>query len=182
MTEDEINAEAIILMVAGPDTTAAFIGPFVNYVSQDPVIRDRLRREIQEFEASRQNSESVVTFAETQKLPYFMACVNETLRFVPPTPIVLPRVVSKGGVEIDGKYIPEGTDIAGNPWVLHRDRAVFGEDSFEFNPDRWLESEERTREMSKYIMSWGYGARVCLGKNVAQLITQKLCLEVRCRD
>ena len=77
-------------------------------------------------------------------------------------------------------YVPEGTEMVANPYVIHRDKGVFGEDAFEFNPDRWLESEERSREMNKYLMTWGYGARQCLGKNVAQLMTQKLCLEV-CR-
>ncbi|KAL5382175.1 hypothetical protein PMIN06_003836 [Paraphaeosphaeria minitans] len=178
MTEAEIKAEAFVLMVAGPDTTAAFIGPFVNYVIQNPAIHARLRQEIQEFEANGTLSKGIVTFEETQKLPYFMACVQETLRFCPSTPVVLPRLVSKGGLEVNGKYVPEGTEIAANPYVIHRDKNIFGEDAFEFNPDRWLDGEERTRNMNKYIMSWGYGARQCLGKNVAQLITQKLCLEM----
>ena len=43
MTEAEIKAEAFVLMVAGPDTAAAFIGPFVNNVIQNPVIDKRFR-------------------------------------------------------------------------------------------------------------------------------------------
>lgn len=68
-------------------------------------------------------------------------------------------------------YVPEGTEMVANPYVIHRDKGVFGKDTFEFNPDRWLESEERSMEMNKYFMSWGYGARQCLGKNAAQLMT-----------
>lgn len=180
MTEGEIKAEAFVLMVAGPDTTAAFIGPFVNNVIQNPTIHARLRREIQDFEAQGKLANPVVTFEQTQILPYFMACIQETLRYNPSTPVILPRLVSKGGIEINGKYVPEGTEMGANPYVIHRDKAIFGEDAFEFNPDRWLGDEARVKEMNKYIMSWGYGARQCLGKNVAQLITQKVCLEVGC--
>lgn len=43
MTEAEIKAKAFVLMVAGPDTAAAFIGPFVNNVIQNPVIDKRFR-------------------------------------------------------------------------------------------------------------------------------------------
>ena len=33
-----------------------------------------------------------------------------------------------------------------NPWVVHRDRDVFGEDAEFFRPDRWL--QEDTHDMS----------------------------------
>jgi cytochrome P450 len=180
MTEEEIKVECFVLMVAGPDTTAAFIGPFVHYVIENPKVHARLRAEIQEAEQAGTLSPGVVKHEEAKKLPYFMACVQETLRFSPSTPVALPRIVSSGGIKVDGKYVPAGIEMAANPYVIHRDKGVYGEDAFEFNPERWLESEERSREMSKYLMAWGYGARQCLGKNVAELMTQKLCLEV-CR-
>ncbi|KAF2439288.1 cytochrome P450 monooxygenase [Karstenula rhodostoma CBS 690.94] len=178
LTEDEIKVECFVLMVAGPDTTAAFIGPFVNYIIQNPKVHARLRREIQEAELAGALSPGVVKHEEAKKLPFFMACVQETLRFSPSTPVALPRIVSPGGLKIEGKYVPEGIEMAANPYVIHRDKGVYGEDAFEYNPERWLQSEERSREMSKYLMSWGYGARQCLGKNVAELMTQKLCLEL----
>lgn len=179
MTDEEIKVEALVLMVAATDTTAAFVGSFVQSIISNPAVYQRLRKEIQAFESEGKLAPGIVSYEQAQTLPYFSACIKESLRFSPSTPFMMPRLVSKGGVEINGVFVPEGTEMGANPWVLHRDTKIFGADAAQFNPDRWLESEARSKEMDKYIMTWGYGPRICLGKNIAQMITQKLCLEVR---
>ena len=165
-------------MVAASDTTSAFICPFVNNICQDSRVHNNLIREIDTFEQQSKLSSPVVTFDETNDMPYFMACVKETLRFSPSTPMIMPRYISEGGLSVNGKLIPEKTEMGANPYVIHRDPAVFGEDSHVFRPERWLGSEQRVREMDKYLMTFGYGTRTCLGKNIAQLEIQKLCLQV----
>ena len=178
MTEEEIKVEALVLMVAATDTTAAFVGSFVQNIISNPVVHERLRNEVREFDAQGKLSAGVVTYEEALTLPYFQACIKESLRFSPSTPFMMPRLVSKGGIIINGIYVPEGTELGANPYVVHRDTKVFGADAADFKPDRWLESEARSKEMDKYILTWGYGPRICLGKNIAQMITNKLCLEV----
>ena len=182
MSIDEIKTEAFVLMVAAADTSAAFICPFVNYVIQDQKAYNKLIQEIHSFQLAGKLSTPVATFNETNEMPYFIACVKETLRFSPSTPFIMPRLVSRGGMVVNGTWVPEGTEIGGNPYVIHRDSAKFGADAHLFRPERWLESEERTKEMDRYILSWGYGTRICLGKNIAQMITQKLCLQVSTRS
>ena len=178
MSIDEIKTESFVLMTAAADTSAAFIGPFVNHVIQDRRVYKMLVQEIRSFQLAGKLSSPVATFNETNEMPYFIACVKETLRFSPPTPFILPRLVSRGGMEVNGIWVPEGTEIGGNPYVIHRDSAKFGADADLFRPERWLENEKAAKEMDKYIFSWGYGTRTCLGKNIAQMITQKLCLHV----
>ena len=178
MTIEEIKTECFILMVAASDTTAAFICPFVNNVAQDIRVYSKLRAEIEHFEQRDLLSSPVVKFDETNAMPYFMACVKETLRYSPSTPMIMPRYVSQNGMELNGIWVPERTEVGANPYVIHRNTAVFGEDADLFRPERWLENDERTKTMDKYLMSWGYGTRTCLGKNIAQLETQKLCLQV----
>ncbi|CAG8953710.1 hypothetical protein HYFRA_00006599 [Hymenoscyphus fraxineus] len=178
MTEDEIKVEALVLMVAATDTTAAFIGSFVQNIISNSVVHERLQNEIQEFDVQERLNTGVVTYEEALTLPYFQACIKESLRFSPSTPFMMPRLVSKGGITINGIFVPEGTEIGANPYVVHRDTKVFGADAANFNPDRWLASEARTKEMDKYVLTWGYGPRICLGKNIAQMITNKLCLEL----
>ena len=108
-----------------------------------------------------------------------MACIQETIRFTPSIPIILPRYVSKGGVSLDGIWIPEGTEIGANPFVINHDSAVFGADSGIFRPERWLQDPEKVKLMEKTIFTFGFGARECLGSRFARFESQKLTLQVR---
>lgn len=134
--------------------------------------------EIEDFERQHRLSSPVAKFDETNQMPYFIACVKETLRFSPSTPMIMPRYISTGGLTVDGHWIPAKTEMGANPYVVHRDTTVFGEDADTFRPERWLGNEQRAKVMDKFLMTFGYGTRTCLGKNIAQLETQKLCLQV----
>ena len=112
-------------------------------------------------------------------MPYFMACVHETLRVSPSTPVTLPRVVSDGGLVLNHSFIPPGTEVGANPYVINRDHTVFGTDADEFKPGRWLEDPERAKNMHKWMFTWGWGPRDCVGRPLARMLAQKLLLQVR---
>ena len=77
----------------------------------------------------------------------------------------LPRVVPDGGFEVAGKYLPAGSVIGANPWVVHRKEEIFGDDVYSFKPERWL--KEDTGDMHRYFFAFGSGARMCLGRNIS---------------
>ncbi len=37
-----------------------------------------------------------------------------------------------------------------NPWVIHRDPDIFGQDSHIYNPDRWLQGD--TKRMDSFLI------------------------------
>ena len=165
-------------MIASQDSTAAFVAAFINNLIQHPHIYKKLNDEISAFEREAKLSSPVVKFTETNTMPFFLACAKETLRLNPSTPIILPRRVSKGGMVLNGIRVPEDSEIGANPYIIHRDKEIFGEDADTFRPERWFEDPERSRLMDKYILAWGYGSRMCLGKNIAQVETHKLLVQV----
>ena len=57
---------------------------------------------------------------------------------------------------------------------------VFGSDPEVFRPERWLEQdEERIAEMDKvHSIIFSYGGTKCLGANIANMILNKMFVEV----
>lgn len=105
--------------------------------------------------------------------------MKEVLRLDPSGPSLFPRVAPKGGLNLNGLYIPEGTAVSAVSWVINRNKEVYGEDAEEFRPERWMKSEERARELDNYSFTFGYGARVCLGKNLGLMELNKAVVQVR---
>lgn len=110
---------------------------------------------------------SPIQYSETTNhLPYMCACIKEATRVFPSFSIHLPRVAPPEGLELSGYHIPSGYRAGMNPAVVQRDTSVFGPDSDEYKPERWIESTERTFAMEKAMMNFGAGTRTCSGKNV----------------
>ena len=83
----------------------------------------------------------------------------------PITGVSFPRHAPPSGCMIGGHYIPGNARIGVNPGVMHFNKTVFGEDSDQFRPERWIDGD--VSRMDRYIMQFGMGARTCLGKNVS---------------
>ena len=176
--DEDIRTEAIVFTSAALEGVAAFINPFVQNVIQHPLVHAKLQAEIDHADAKGLLSSPIVKFDETSKLPYFMTCIYETLRHNTPAQTILPRYVSKGGIYVDDKHIPEGTEIAATPYIIHRNRKIFGANADIWRPERWLEDPWRTGQMHRYGIWFGYGDRECPGKNFAHLEFQKLLVQL----
>ena len=154
---------------AGSDTTAIALRAIFYYLLKNPQYYARMRQEIDEAEARGAFSPSV-TYAEARALPFFQAVVSEALRLCPSVALSMPRYTPKGGATIAGEYFPEGVQVGCNAWVIHVNKQIYGEDAEQFNPDRWLISEERNKEMEKFLVTFGAGSRTCVGKNISLMV------------
>lgn len=139
----------------------------IEYVCSRRDVYQKLREEIDNFYETN-NLEKSITYLQTQQLPYLNAVVKEALRLRPSIIGQLLRYTPDGGLVIDGKFIPAKTPIGMSPLAQNRDKRVWGEDANEFNPERWLESEEKARQLESYNMTFGgNGPRMCVGRNIA---------------
>jgi hypothetical protein len=92
-----------------------------------------------------------ISWAESQQLPYFQACLKEAMRTRPAVGLNITRLVPPEGVELDGQFLKGGTRVALNGWVLHLDKPTFGEDSDVYRPERWLGDAENAKRMERYM-------------------------------
>lgn len=171
MTLKEIGDECYLIMVAGSDTTAAalrFLFRTILAPSNAPILA-KLHAEL----SSASLSHPVPAYDELLKLPYLQAVLTETLR-LGSVPLYLPRIVSAPGFECEGLFVPGGSTVAMTPWVVSRDKSVYGEDAEVFKPERWLVSEEEKWRLQRFDFSFGFGSRACLGRNIAIMELNKV--------
>ena len=85
------------------------------YATRNYRVYERLTSEIRSTFTSVDEIETGPKLASCQ---YLRACIDESLRISPSVPADLPRQVLPGGLEIDGQYFPEGTEIGSSLWAL----------------------------------------------------------------
>lgn len=187
MDDTRVLAVCLSLIFAGSDSTAVSVSNIFNNLLNNPRVYAKLMAEIDAAAASgklyadnatRGTENEVFSFNSAQSLPYLDAVIMESFRIYPAVGLVLERVVPKSGVTIAGNFVPGGTIVGCNPWVLHRREEIFGQDVEEFRPERWLESEgadpKQLRDMKATMFHFGAGSRTCIGKNISLMEIYKM--------
>ena len=142
MSDQELLSHSANNIFAGADTTAISLRSIFYYLCKNPYCYTRLVGEIDSMD-SEGNLSEIVSFAESSQMVYLQACMKEAMRLHPAVGMLLERLVPEGGATIAGKWIPEGTIVGANPWVLARDKKVYGEDADVYRPERWLNPDEK---------------------------------------
>ncbi|KAI0817139.1 benzoate 4-monooxygenase cytochrome P450 [Xylaria sp. FL0064] len=174
LTTREIIGALFINIMAGNDVLAVTIRAVLYYVARNRVVEKKLRDEVSSL------GPHISSYSEIAKLPYLTsdAVIHESLRIHGNLGLVNERVTPPEGAVIDGYRIPGGTIVGINPWVIHRNSRIFGEDVDTFRPERWLDGpEEVIMDMKRNLFSFGAGPRMCIGKNIAMIQLCKFITE-----
>ncbi|OCL02958.1 cytochrome P450 [Glonium stellatum] len=163
MSVPEMHATSSTLMIAGTRTTASALSGLLYYLLKDTSRKRKLVDEIR----NAFSTEADMTAAMLSRLPYLQACIDEALRLYPPIPTGNPRVVPSGGVQICGKWVPEGTSVFVHHYAAYHSPTHFHHAS-SFLPERWLGDDPTfSRDEKSVFKPFSYGPRNCLGKNLA---------------
>lgn len=181
MTDAHLLSNLFANVNAGSDTIGSTLRAIFYHVLKTPDSLEKLLSELTAAASQGTISTPSPTWTETQQhLPYLCAVIKEGLRMNPALSLPLERVVPQEGLHLshdDGTstFLPSGTIVGINPWVLHRSPGIFGLDAEQWNPDRWLtEHEQKTKSMEHALLAFGAGKRSCLGKNIAMLELHKV--------
>ena len=166
-SRNDVQIEAINTMVAGQASTSVVLTGFFFHILTNSTVYEQLQFEIDKA-VDEGRLQFPVSYVQASKLEYFQACIKETLRILPPSGMILDRVIVKGSDGLLIKYgktrtdslskptlrLPGGINVGTCPFVFQRSKSVFGEDAEVFRPERWLEADaEELDTMEKRILT-----------------------------
>lgn len=175
----ELIGEALLLVVAGADTTSTTLSGVFFYLLENPRILKKLQKEVRE--AFGNVEEITWSGGKLNDLVYLRACIDESMRMSPPVPTLLDRLVLPGGATVDKTFVPGGITV-GVPIYTLQHNPRYHERPTEYVPERWIEGStsaetgfksavtESTVETAKSaFVPFSTGTRGCAGKNLAYM-------------
>lgn len=99
--------------------------------------------------------------------PYLNAFIKEAMRMYPTVPILMRHALTD--FEFAGYRIPKGEPVM-VATVVPQLSAEFFSDPFNFDPTRFLDSENRSHQLPGVYSPWGRGPHTCLGKRIAEIL------------
>ncbi|TVY36452.1 Pisatin demethylase [Lachnellula occidentalis] len=169
MPRHELMNHLMNNLLAGSDTTGISLRAIFYYLIMNPRSFEKLVDEILLADREGRASKNI-TLAEATQMLYLQACIKEAMRLHPGVGFPLERHVPDEGLNIGDVFLPKGTVVGMNAWVIHHDKDVFGADADDFRPERWLEAtKEEHMLMEKCFLSFGAGTRTCVGKNISMM-------------
>ncbi|CDO71924.1 hypothetical protein BN946_scf184940.g71 [Trametes cinnabarina] len=187
LTDAELIAQVSTLVVAAMDTTANALARTLHQLALCPDVQQKLREEIMRARDDGMGKLRDLEYDELMELPYLDAVCRETLRRHPPVSALV-RLVTKDAVlplyapirGVDGSWIhsvpvKKGTRILTDLQACNCNKELWGEDAYEWRPERWLEPLPRALEEAhipgvySHLMTFIGGNRSCIGFKFSQL-------------
>ena len=159
ITEQTIEAQSMVFLTAGYETTANTLGSMMYFFATHPDVQEKVYEEVMVCLDDDDN----VTHETIKEMHYLEAFIMETLRLKPPVTEHFRTCVKD--CTVNGIPIKKGMMIQMPIYAAHFNEAFFAE-PLEFNPDRFLKENED--QIIPYTWRpFGAGNRICIGQRFA---------------
>ncbi|KAF9889352.1 hypothetical protein FE257_007462 [Aspergillus nanangensis] len=160
-----LQDEGTALLGAGTETTSRVLSLASYYLASNRDVLERLRAELRQIMPT---PTDIPSWTELEKLPYLNGVVFESLRLADSVVSRLPRISPVDPLQYKDYTIPPGTPMSASSYFMHRDAEVFPNPE-KFDPERWVRSAEEGTHLTRYLVAFTRGTRVCLGMNLAYM-------------
>ncbi|KAL2335748.1 hypothetical protein Fmac_016961 [Flemingia macrophylla] len=168
--EDKFLRDAVFnLFVAGRDTITSALTWFFWLVATNPLVEAKILEEMKDKfgNMNEKSSLGVLNVEEVKKLVYLHGAICESLRLFPPVPFETKQAL-EADVLPSGHVVNSGTNILFLLYAMGRIEEIWGEDCFEFKPERWISQKGGIVFVPSYkFIAFNAGPRTCLGKDLA---------------
>ncbi|KXH35671.1 hypothetical protein CSIM01_05065 [Colletotrichum simmondsii] len=162
----ELFGEAIVMFVAGSDTTSTALLTILWHLLAHKDAYDKVALEVRSTVTTRNE----LNYHKIQHLPYLRAVIEEGLRIFPPNAGFIPRQVlqSDGAFVLHGIPLPVGTEVGVANMAMHRNPKYF-EQPNDFIPERWIGDGQSAVKDKSAFSPFSKGPRACLGRTMAYM-------------
>jgi hypothetical protein len=175
--------EAITLLFAGQDTSAATLSWTLHLLSLHPDKQERVVKELRSVLGDDRNK--AVSKSMISQMPYLDAVIKESMRLYPVAPFIVRMLTTDIAIPNDETHalnnngskktitLPATTFACIWIYALHRNPQLWDRPN-EFLPERWIDPQLRSRDLGQVeygaYMPFAIGPRNCLGQPLAQVI------------
>ncbi|KAJ5865282.1 cytochrome P450 monooxygenase [Penicillium soppii] len=167
LTPSEVKANIVMLAGAGYETSKTTVNNAFYFLLRDSAAFRAVREELK----SNFQTRGEISDHKLISLPYLNACINESLRMMPPVNGKVMQRVSCG-TTIDGVYVPKGVAVSADNFSMHRS-PLYWENPESFRPERWI--NKQSTDNFRAFRAFSSGPRACPGRLMA-LQTARLTL------
>jgi cytochrome P450 len=166
--EKYIRDTALNLLGAGNGTISSGLSWFFWLVSTHPIIEAKIIQEIKDICLTQDaNLINNLSLEKLDKLVYLHGAICETLRLYPPVPFQH-KCAIKSDILPSGDHVSPNTKLIFSMYAMGRLKRIWGKDSLEFKPERWISDKGQIiHEPSYKFIAFNAGPRSCLGKDIS---------------
>jgi cytochrome P450 len=156
--DEQIKVLTQQVLLAGTDTTGTTLCWLILFLANHPTVQEKVAEELEAVDVD------TVTFADREKVPYFINVIREAQRCGNVAPLLVPHS-NPEPLEVEGYVIPADTMIYPLSYAWNTDPEIWGSNAEEFRPERW---EQATPTQLSVPIAFGFGPRQCVGQPLAE--------------